>query len=152
LVFVIIEVILLILLLRPPLFLQTNLATLLAFIVASLLAMLLYFYFSFLISMTTFWLPEENGWPQRFVVFMLMEFFAGGLFPLDILPARIYQVIQFLPTTYFLNAPMQIYLGRATGSNLALIFTMMIFWLFTLSWLANWVFRKGLKIYGAYGR
>ncbi len=152
LIFVIIEVGLLIFLLRPPLFLQTNLVTLLTFIAASLLAMVLYFYFSFLVSMTTFWITEENGWPQRFLIFMLIEFFAGGLFPLDILPAQIYQVIQFLPTTYFLNAPMQIYLGRATGSNLALTFTVMIFWLVVLSWLANWTFKKGLKIYGAYGR
>lgn len=152
LVFVIIELILIFFILKPPVFLQTNLVQLGLFAIAAILAMLMYFYFSFLISMSTFWLPEGNGWPQRFFVFVLLEFFSGGLFPLDILPKPIFNVARNLPTAHFLHTPLQIYLGRIHGVAAYQSIAVMVLWIFIFSILASWVFKKGLKIYGAYGR
>lgn len=146
------ETIVFVLLLGIPLFIQSNLWLFLLALTASILAMIMYYYFSFLISMTTFWLPEENGWPQRFLVFMLMEFLAGGLFPLTILPNPLYNVVKFLPTAYFLNHPLQIYLGRTSVSEALIIVGTMVVWIVVLGSLCKWVFHQGLKVYGAYGR
>lgn len=150
--FGVVELGLFILLFAPPLFVQGSVVQWLMFIAASLMAMLLYFYFSFLISMTTFWLPEANGWPQRFFVFMILEFIAGGLFPLDILPAPLFKAIQFLPTSYFLHVPLQIYLGRLTGLAALGSLAVTVLWIVIFSQFAHWVFKQGLKVYGAYGR
>lgn len=146
------EIAILLIWLRPEIYLQTNPLMLAGFLLASLLAMVMYFYFSFLVSMTTFWIPEENGWPQRFLIFVVLEFFSGGLFPLDILPPAVYAVIGKLPSAYFLNAPLQIYLGRFSATEMASTLLMMVIWIAVLRITANWTFRKGLKIYGAYGR
>ncbi|OGY17157.1 MAG: hypothetical protein A2785_04020 [Candidatus Chisholmbacteria bacterium RIFCSPHIGHO2_01_FULL_49_18] len=146
------EITILLFWLRPEIYLQTNPLMLVSFLLASLLAMVMYFYFSFLISMTTFWIPEENGWPQRFFIFVILEFFSGGLFPLDILPPAVYAVLGKLPSAYFLNTPLQIYLGRLDLSQIVTSLFMMAFWIVVLRLLANRTFRKGLKIYGAYGR
>lgn len=151
-VFSIGELTLLFLWLRPSVFLQTNALFTSGFLLASLLAMVMYFYFSFLISMTTFWIPEGNGWPQRFFIFVVLEFFSGGLFPLDILPQPIYAVVSKLPSAYFLNTPLQIYLGRLQVSEIAVALAAMIFWIIIFRYAAQWVFGKGLKVYGAYGR
>lgn len=146
------ELVLLFLWLRPPLIIQSSPIILISFVVATLLAMIMYFYFSFLISMTTFWVPEGQGWPQRFLIFMILEFLAGGLFPLDILPGPIFAFVSRLPSAYFLNTPLQIYLGRLTPSEIILSIGIMTVWIILFYYLAKVAFQKGLRIYGAYGR
>lgn len=150
--FVIVEVTLLYFWLQPAIFIQTNPTQIIACIITAFLAMIMYFYFSFIISLSTFWIPEGNGWPQRFLIFVMLEFLAGGLFPLDILPKTIYTIIHFLPSTYFLNVPLQIYLGRTSGTAIVWGIVSMIIWVVILERLAHLLFQKGLKIYGAYGR
>ena len=90
LLFMTFELTLVILLLRPPLLPPASSPAAAIFIVAVILAMLLYFLFSFLVSSFAFWYPEHNSWPLRFFIFMILEFLAGGLFPLDIFPPVVY--------------------------------------------------------------
>lgn len=115
-------------------------------------AMMMYFYLSLLVSMTTFWYPEQNGWPQRFLIFMILEFLAGGLFPLDILPAAVFTAVKWLPTSFLVFLPMQVYLGRVGGRELAVSLLIMLAWVGILKQLAQMVFRRGVRIYEAYGR
>lgn len=152
LVFSLVEVAGLIILLKPPLAGPTNLVNLAVGLGVTLVAMLMYFYFSFLISLTTFWMPEQNGWPQRFFMFTILEFFGGGMFPLDILPASWFGVVKLLPTSYFLYVPAQVFLGRLGGKLLAEELAIMAVWLVILHQLCGAVFRRGLRVYGAYGR
>jgi len=146
------ELVVLFLLLRPPVIIQSDPLAWLGFLVMAPLAMILYYYFSLLISMTTFWYPEGDGWPQRFFVFTILESLSGGLFPLDILPAPVYSVLQNLPTAYFIFVPMQVYLGRIQGMELVGAIGVTVFWVLVLWWLARVVWHRGLKVYGAYGR
>lgn len=146
------EVTLLVIWLKPPIFIQSDPLFASGFILVALLAMVMYFYFSFLISMTTFWIPEGNGWPQRFLVFVTLEFFSGGLFPLDILPPFLATVVSKLPSAYFLHVPLQIYLGRTDVSGILTTIMVMFVWIVLFKKLADWVFERGLRIYGAYGR
>lgn len=150
--FSIIEVTILILILKPPLFIQTNIPTLLVFIAVTFLSMIVYFYFSMIVSMTTFWYVEHNGWAQRFLSFVLLETLAGGLFPLDILPTIIFNILKFLPFVYFLFTPLQIYLGRLWGTDLLIAVAIMSGWAVVFWLITKLMWNKGLKIYGAYGR
>ena len=150
--FSIIEIALVILFLHPPISLQANPLLLIYFITAVILAATLYFIFSFIISMSTFWFYEQNGWPQRFLSFVLVESLAGGLFPLDILPKASADIVTKLPTAYFIYFPMQIYLGRLPSSEIVTGFSTMIFWIVSLYLLSQFLWRRGLRVYGAFGR
>lgn len=150
--FVTIEISLFILLFKPSVIPPASLAHLVLFLLATIIAMLMYFFFSFLVSSFTFWYPEHNGWPLRFIIFMVLEFLAGSLFPLDIFPQSVFNIFRLFPPAYFLFYPMQIYLGRLPTDQLGSVFLIMGFWLLILYKITQLVWKKGLKIYGAYGR
>ena len=135
LVFAVGELGLLMMIFKPPIVFP-GLINGLVFVIVSLLAMLLYFYFSFLVSFTT----------------LVLEFLAGGFFPLDILPRPIFLSLKYLPTSFMLHVPSQIYLGRMQGWEMITNMGMMVIWLVVLKKLTEFVFNKGLKIYEAYGR
>lgn len=150
--FSIAEITLLFIWLKPPILVQTEPLFLGGFLLAAPLAMLMYFFFSFLVSMTTFWIPESGGWGQRFFIMIILEFFAGGLFPLDILPQPLDTILGKLPFAYFLNTPLQIYLGRLTSGEIIVSLASMAIWILLLRAMAYWVYERGLRVYGAYGR
>lgn len=141
-----------ILLLKPPFLFQPNPLFVLQFTISVILAAALYFVFSFIISMTTFWYYQHNGWAQRFLIFTLLNTLGGGLFPLDMLPPLMARIIQLLPTAYFLFFPTQIYLGRLTTPEIITGYAMQLLWITASLLLARFLWKKGLKIYGAYGR
>jgi ABC-2 type transport system permease protein len=102
--------------------------------------------------MTTFWYYQYNGWAQRFLSFVLIESLAGSLFPLDILPPVFAKLTLLLPTAYFIYYPMQIYLGRLPLAGIITGFAILIIWIIILYNLSQYLWHKGLKVYGAYGR
>ncbi len=136
--------------LRPSIFIQTNLVILLFFTVAIVIGMVLYFFFSIIFGLLGFWTPDI--WAPRFLSFVIMEFFAGGLFPLDILPKPIFYVSQALPFSYFLYFPLKVYLGQlAVPALFGGIFVGMI-WMVGLMMIALFLWQKGLRVYTAEGR
>lgn len=147
-----IEAALLVKIFNLPLVVPGNFGQGLLFAGVAIGAALLYFFFSFLFSGFSFWYPEHNGWPLRFLMLMFLEFFVGTAFPLDIFPHAVYQILQWLPTSYLIFFPAQIYLGRLAVSEIIQGIAMMSLWLIILVVLSRFVWQKGLKIYGAYGR
>lgn len=148
--FSLVEVSLLILLFQPPLFIQTNPLFLLLTFCAALISMLMYFFFNYLLGLFGFWTNEI--WGPRFIFWILINFFAGSLFPLDILPKPVFQILEFLPFTYLLYFPLKIYLGQL--NMVAIIQGLMIssIWTVILFVFARMIWNKGLKLYGAEGR
>lgn len=147
--FSIFEIALLILLLHPPIFLQTSLFWLGLFIVTCILSALLFFEIGMMLSIIGFWSRET--WAPRFIFFILVTFLAGTYFPLDILPKPIYSVIQFLPFTYLIFFPLKIYLGQVDFAFLLKSFSIMICWICLLTVVLRYFWRRGLKIYTAEG-
>ena len=129
---------------------QTNPFFLVSAILSISLGTILYFYFSVLMGCFGFWSNEI--WGPRFVFYQLLSFFAGSLFPLDILPKNLYAVIEYLPFSYLLYFPIKIYLGDL--SILMIIKGLLItgFWIGVMHLLVSRVWNKGLRIYTAYGR
>ncbi len=150
LIFALGEVTVLFWLLRPPVFWQTDPVKLLLVIGAVILGAVLYFYFSLLLSFLGFWTPDV--WAPRFLSFVMMEFLAGSLFPLDILPKSILGVVQNLPFAYFIYFPLKIYLGQLTPQAIISGLTMGVLWTLTLGYLAKLVWQRGLRIYTAEGK
>jgi len=149
-VFSITELTILFFILRPPLFIQTDALYFSLFIIATLLALLLYFFFNFLLGMVGFWSPEV--WAPRFIFFTVITFFAGGLFPLDILPQKIFTIFQFLPFSYLLYFPLKIYLGQLSLNQIFQGMAITMIWVLLMYLVVKFVWQKGLVVYTAQGR
>ena len=148
--FAVFEVSVLLYILKPPLFLQTNASTLLLTVLALGIGTILFFYFSILLSLLGFWTPDV--WAPRFLSFILTEFFAGMLFPLDILPKPLFVISQLLPFSYFIYFPLKVYLGELSGNVLVQGLSIGFIWIILFHLLYTFVWMKGLKVFTAVGR
>lgn len=141
------EVSLLLILLRPPVFLQSDGGVLFLSAIALILAVVLYFCFSVLLGFLGFWIPDF--WAPRFLSFVLIEFFAGGIFPLDILPDLLFRFALILPFAYFLYFPLKVYLGQLTLMQTLTGLLVGCTWIGILALMLHVVWRKGLRLYTA---
>ena len=137
-------------LLKPPLFVQTQLDYLVFTILAVVLALIMYFFINFLIGLIGFWSSET--WGPRFLFFMVIGFVSGGLFPLDLLPQSVFSMMKLLPFTYLFYFPLKIYLGQLSAGEIFFGLSITIFWISALFLIVKLVWLKGLKIYTAQGR
>lgn len=147
--FSIIELLILFLLLKPSLFIQTKPEYLLFTVMAVILAIVLHFFIGAILGMIGFWSPEV--WAPRFIFFILVQFFSGVLFPLDIFPKTIFTIFQLLPFPYLMFFPLKIFLGQLSIGEISQGIAVTIVWIFLLWYSAKLIWQKGLKIYTAYG-
>lgn len=75
-----------------------------------ILAFVIEMLISYLSGLITFWQDEVNG--LNFIILRLRKFFAGGYFPLNLLPPWFLTTSFLLPFAYSFFVPAQIYLGR----------------------------------------
>lgn len=149
--FLVFELSFIFLVFRPPFFIQTDPFYLFAFLLIAVLALFIYFYLSLLISLVTFWYPEDYGWPARFLFMVINQFLSGGIMPLDILPLPIFQLLRLLPPAFFIFFPLKVYLGTIDPTQVYQGVLMMFVWLIVLKFVSQLVWRKGLKNYTAIG-
>lgn len=148
--FAILELSLIYLLLRPPIFIQTYPPVLLATAVTTILAVIIFFYLSFLLSLTGFWVREV--WAPRYLAMIFIEFLSGAYFPLDILPRPVFVFLQATPFPYMIFFPLKIYLGQVSLIQILAGAAVMIFWIIVAFAGIQYVWAKGLRIYAAEGR
>jgi ABC-2 type transport system permease protein len=152
LAFSIIEISILFIWLKPPIFIQKDVKVLIPFLISLTLAIGLYFLILFLVNLVSFWMPE-NAWAAQFLfIFIILEFFAGGVFPLDILPDFLFKISSYLPFYYLLFFPLQVYLGKISLFLVLKGIVISLAWLLILSFALNRVWHKGLSVYNAEGR
>lgn len=152
--FTIIELTLFFLIVKPPFIIQTNFWFLAVCFVSILLSTVLYFYINFFLGVIAFWTPESwsGVWGPRFVFSIILEFFAGTLFPLDILPKPIFALIQLTPFPYLVFFPLKIYLGQVNFLQIFSGFSVCLFWLGIWYLIVEKIWRAGLRVYAAEGR
>ncbi len=143
------ELTLLFLLLQPPFIFQTNIIALLLFLFSMFLGVILHFLISVLIGFIGFW--SNEGWGPRFIFYQSVGFFSGSLFPLDLLPKSIATIFQFLPFSYLTYFPTKLYLGQLSIQEVILGFIGVSVWIFIMSRVTLYVWRRGLHVYTAQG-
>lgn len=143
------EFLLFIFIVRPEIFIQTNFFYILMFFISLILAIILMFFVGCLMSMVGFWSPEV--WAPRFIFYTLVSFLAGSLFPLDILPPAVYEVLKFLPFAYLQYFPIKIYLGQVNLPEILQGFEITLIWTGIVYLSLRRVWNKGLKIFTATG-
>ena len=119
------------------------------FVVSLAMAGLLQFLISYTMALLAFWVLEVSTF--IFIVFAF-EYLAGGhLFPLDLLPAPVQQFLAFTPFPYEFFLPVNIYLGRVTGSALQAGLCFQAAWVAVAFALARGVWNRGVRHYSAVG-
>lgn len=150
--FAAIEFILLFLILKPPFIFQVNPISILGFIVAIILAMFLYSLILFIVSTIPFWVPEL-GWGSQFLVaVVVVEMLSGSIFPINILPTYLQSIFMATPFPYLVYFPIEVYLGNVSGFSLLGGLLVSGAWVGVLGILLNIIWKKGLKVYQAFGR
>jgi ABC-2 type transport system permease protein len=115
-----------------------------------LMATLLNFFISLLFGSLGFWSPDT--WAPRFLFYMFVEFTAGRLFPLDILPKTIQQIVFLTPFPYLSFIQTQLFLGKIPTPEIGLHFAILSGWLLFFFVIVRMVWSKGLKDYSATGQ
>jgi len=146
--FIFFEIPLILLVFRPPVFLQTDLVAVLIFTASLIMAILLYFFINIIFGSLAFW--TRDVWAPRFLLMVIMEFATGAMFPLDMLSSSLTRVLYFTPFPYLLFVPLKLYLGELTSPVGFL--AAQLGWLLVIYFLARAVWQKGLHSYEAEGR
>lgn len=149
-VFSIFEMILLVIVLKPPIFLQTSIYWLSLFFIVSILAAVLFFAIGSILSLIGFWTKET--WAPRFVFYILVTFLAGTYFPLDIFPKPIFNILELLPFAYLIFFPLKIYLGNMSSEHLMGGIIIMLAWIFITYIALQFIWKKGLRKYTSESR
>lgn len=124
-------------------------ATMAAFLVSLVLSFLLGFFLEATLGMVGFWLLEVSS--LLFVYQLFSFFFSGQMFPIDILPEVVRDVVSMLPIAYLAYFPVAVFLGKITGSALVLGLAVQIGWVVFFIFASRWTLRQGLKRYSGYG-
>ena len=145
----ILPVTLFILYLRRFFVLPPDAATLGWFILSVAMTGLLQFLLSYTMALLAFWVLEVATF--IFILFAF-EYLAGGhLFPLNILPPMLANVLNCTPFPYLLYFPVSIYLGQTTGETLWRGLLLQAFWVVAAYAAARFVWSRGIKKYSAVG-
>lgn len=151
LIFASFEIIVLYFILRPPLFVQHDILYLGFFGLSLILAVMMYFFIVFIFGLPTFWYPEQ-AWGLMFLLFVFVDLFGGGIFPIDILPFYIQKIFYLTPFPYLLFTPIQLYLGKFDVGTSITVLLMASMWTVVLFFAVKLMWRQGLKTYKAEGR
>lgn len=145
------EIVVLYFVLRPPIFIQTDTLILAIFVFALIMAAVLNFVFAWVTSNCAFWVINY-AWGFWFVFLVFQDFLGGVMFPLDIFPQPIYNLLTLLPFPYLLYFPVNVYLGKIVGQELTRGLILMVAWLVIGVVLIKKEWMLGLRTYQAEGR
>lgn len=138
------------LIVKPPFYLQTDVWNIVAFIVSIILAICINFCLNMLLSFVGFFSSE--AWAPRFIFYVLLSFFAGSIFPLDIFPHWLFIILNALPFSFLIYTPMKIYLGQLPALSVLASLSLGLFWTVVLFAFVRIVWERGLRLYGAEGK
>lgn len=144
------ELLIFIILFSPPIFLQGSLYFLLFSILSLGMAVVLHFYIGSLLGLVGFWSPEV--WAPRFIFYVLVSLLTGAIFPLDVFPASVKNILDLTPFPYLLFFPIKIYLGQLGINEILNGVTICLIWILIMYLLLIFVWKKGIKGYSAVGR
>ncbi len=148
-IFILIETTILFFLFKPSVVIP-DLLTIGLVILWAIGGIIINFWISLLFGALGFWSPET--WGPRFLFFMFLDFTAGRLFPLDILPKFIQNIVFMTPFPYFSFVQTQLFLGKLSSIEIARHSLIITAWTIGLGFLVKIIWSRGIKDYAAAGR
>ncbi|MBI5380366.1 MAG: ABC-2 family transporter protein [Opitutae bacterium] len=113
------------------------------------LSAVIQFSIAFCFGLLTFWFLEI----QSFVIlsYAIETLLGGQVFPLDLMPASIFRISQFLPYYYQMYFPAAIFTGRIDRTQAIEGIGIQLFWAAALLGIAHLLWRRGLRRHTAVG-
>ncbi|MES2470820.1 MAG: ABC-2 family transporter protein [Patescibacteria group bacterium] len=118
-------------------------------VVMVFLAFIMELLLSFSIGMIAFWTDEVDG--IYTTIERVKRFFAGGYFPLSLLPASLAVASSYLPFAYSFFIPAQLYLKKIDLAQGIKGLVVQVVWIILLSLILAFIWKRGLKRYEATG-
>ena len=113
------------------------------------MAAFLQFFLAYAVAMLAFWILEIST--VVFIIYSFEYFLSGHMFPLDLMPAWLRAVLDWMPFTYELFFPVAVFLEKVQGAALFRGLAIQAGWVF-VSWMVGRImWSRGLRHYGAYG-
>lgn len=105
---------------------------------------------SLFLSLTAFW--TEEVWATRWLFgVVILDFFSGVIFPVDILPPLLARIMFLTPFPYLIFSPLKLWLGQLSIDLAIRSLIITFFWLVLFYFLTGFLWRKGTRKYGAFG-
>ncbi|HEY8902647.1 MAG TPA: ABC-2 family transporter protein [Chthoniobacterales bacterium] len=121
----------------------------LAFAASLVMAAAIQFFIAFLLATLAFWVLEIST--LVFILYSFEYFLSGRIFPIDVLPSGLRFVLQALPFPYELYFPVAVWMGKVSGTSLWSGLCIQAGWTIILFGGCVWLWRRGVRHYGAYG-
>ena len=119
------------------------------FIIFLILGYLINFFIDFLIGLYSFYFSKVSSLYTSIKV--LRNLSAGNIFPLLMLPAKIFLTLQFLPFMYTSYVPTMLLLEKTSFDMILKNLFISIAWLSVLCLFSAILWKSGMKRYSAYG-
>jgi ABC-2 type transport system permease protein len=116
---------------------------LLAFVISLALAVVVSFGFRFLYNTAAFWLTDIRGVVTLAIT--LSVFLSGLTVPVPFFPGWLRTIAQALPFASILQTPIDFWLGKHEGAELALFLGLQVFWAAALLALGRLALRAGAR-------
>lgn len=136
---------------RPAIIFPTNIIILSGFLVSLIFATIIYYLVSACARFIAFWAPE-NTWGLAFLILVMIEMVAGGIFPLNILPKSIYLLLQLTPFPYLIYFPIAIFSGKIVGLEMARILIQQGIYVIVMLLFTKFFWKKGMVVYQSSGK
>ncbi|GAA1847092.1 ABC transporter permease [Microlunatus capsulatus] len=127
----------------------TTPATVLAFLPAVLLAMVLRFVVEWCVALSAFWLTKVSA--MNAVFFSLFTFLGGQFAPLSVLPGWMQTVAAWTPFPWTLAFPVEVLLGRRTGTELLVGYGAQVVWVVVALVVLRLLWSRATRRYSAVG-
>ncbi len=127
----------------------TTLSSALAFLPALLLAMVLRFVVEWCVALSAFWLTKVSA--MNAVFFSLFAFLGGQFAPLQVLPGWLQSVAAWTPFPWTLAFPVEVLLGRRTGSDLLFGYAVQLVWVVVAVLALRLLWSRATRRYSAVG-
>ena len=116
---------------------------------SAVMAAAISFLISFSLAMLAFWISEVST--VIFIVLSFEYFLNGQSYPLDIMPQWFQSLIKWLPFTYEVFFPVQVFMERVKGADLWQGLAIQAGWVLITFGMARAIWSAGVKRYRAAG-
>lgn len=113
-------------------------------------AIIISYLINFCIGLLGFWFTETDY--VNYLYWTVLPLLGGYYLPVSFLPEILEKFNWFLPFRYQLSLPLEILLNRLSLSQLLSSLAIMLVWNFLLFKLYQFMWRRGLKSYSAFGQ
>lgn len=126
-----------------------DLITIGSFIIALILAVILTYAINLLIGLSAFWLMEISG--LFFMKEIIVDLLSGKTFPIDIMPSKVFAVLNVLPFSYCTYFPISILINKKSGTQIGMGIMFQSAWVIITLLLVCIVWKRGIKRYEGTG-